>query len=122
MATVTPMMQMPEWDQLLASQKSPNAGQTLIFKKSPTCSISLRVENGFNEWVQSLPDTVPLKIYTVNVINQRPIARKISEDLAIKHESPQAYLLGPNGHVLWHSSHMDISPESLVKATGLGKA
>ena len=122
MKTVTPLMQMNDWDNLFAAQKKPDAPKTLIFKKSPTCSISLRVEDGFNEWVKTLPDDAPLNVYTVNVINQRPIARKISEDVNIKHESPQVYYFGPNGQVLWHNSHMAITPESLAQATGLGKA
>ena len=122
MSTAKPLMEMPEWDALWAAQQKPDAGRALIFKYSPTCSISQRVERGYNAWLQTVPADTPLQIFKVNVINQRPIARKISADVGVQHESPQVYLLGPNGKVLWHQSHMEITPEALVKETGAGKA
>ncbi len=67
----------------------------------------------FEGFVADLPE---VEILRVDVIDRREVSRKIAEDTGVKHESPQALLLGPGQEVLWHASHATIHGRSLAEA------
>lgn len=113
-----PLKDEPEWDALWAAQKNTAAARLLIFKKSPICPTSHWVEDAFNKFVSVLggPQVQSLDIVVVDVVNQRPLSRKIAADTGVTHQSPQALLIAPGGKVTWHASHGDVDEEALAKA------
>ncbi|MCW8133613.1 MAG: DUF2847 family protein [Planctomycetota bacterium] len=108
---------LPQWESLWKAQQA-GGKPLLIFKKSPICPTSHHVESTFNAWLAALDQGVlaKLNLALVDVVNQRPVARKIADDTGVRHESPQALLIAPGGKVLWHASHGDVDEESLDKA------
>lgn len=120
MPVVTALLDLPQWEKLWTEQQAAAAKPLLIFKKSPICPTSHHVERVFNAWLKTLDqaNAAKLNIMLVDVVNQRPVARKIAEDTGVRHESPQALLLAPGGKVLWHASHGDVDEEALTTATG----
>ncbi|MCZ7645771.1 MAG: bacillithiol system redox-active protein YtxJ [Planctomycetota bacterium] len=110
------LMDLAAWDELWKRQAAAGAGRLLIFKKSPICPVSSMAERGFRAYLKEAPEG--LTIVEVDVVNRRPVSQKIAADTGVRHESPQALLLGPGGKVLWHDSHEGISGESLAEAVG----
>jgi len=110
------LKELAEWDDLWKRQGGADAGRLLIFKKSPICPVSSMAERGFRACLAGLPEGVT--VVEVDVVNRRPISQKIAADTGVRHESPQALLLGPGGKVLWHDSHEGITCESLEAAAG----
>ncbi len=84
-----------------------------VFKRSPTCPISHRAEALFEEWLAS--EERPFGYAYIDVIEQRTLARGLTEELGITHQSPQV-LLFEKGELVWHESHMQIHLASLTKA------
>ncbi len=85
---------------------------TVIFKHSPTCSISLSVKREYDAFVAANPE-VPTRVVIVQ--SDRPLSNALEEITAIRHESPQA-ILARNGRVLWHASHRRITASALTQA------
>jgi bacillithiol system protein YtxJ len=113
---VQPLDSLPAWEGLWAAQAAADAPPALIFKRSPTCPISLGAEEAFDRFAASLPTDTPLRLYRVDVIAARPVSQRIAADTGVKHESPQALLLGPGRKVLWHASHRAVDEQALEKA------
>lgn len=100
-----------DWEQW--QPKIPTTG-IIIFKFSPICPISRRIEREFDAWYEQLPaDTVPLCI-KVDVIAARPLSQHLARIFEIRHESPQAIWLNPNLNVFWSASHHAIRPVDLT--------
>lgn len=85
---------------------------TVIFKHSPTCSISLSVKREYDAFVAAHPE-VPTRVVIVQT--DRPLSNALEEITAIRHESPQA-IVARNGRVLWHASHRRITASALGQA------
>ena len=73
----------------------------IVFKKSPICPVSTLAENEFQDFLKTDPDVA---YAFVDVIAQKPLARGLTAELDIRHESPQA-LWFDNGALAWHDSH-----------------
>lgn len=84
----------------------------LVFKKSPRCEISLGVEEEFRAWLFRR-EAPALAVAEIDVIAQRSLARGLTAELGIAHESPQA-LLFRDGAFCWHASHGDLSQASFA--------
>jgi len=88
----------------------------ILFKHSTRCSISSmaksRLERSWN-----LSDH--LDAYYLDLIAFRPVSNKIAESLNVVHESPQVILL-KEGKAIYHTSHNDISVESLAAELNIG--
>lgn len=82
-----------------------------IFKHSTRCFISKTVLKNFEKEIDNLDDK--LDIYYLDLLEHRPISNKISEDLGIRHESPQLIVI-EDGKVINSSSHEDISISQIV--------
>ena len=95
-------------------QESKNEA-VLIMKLSPICPISHGAEDNYRTWLAGISDDTALKTIELDVIEQRPLARGLTAELDIKHESPQA-LVFKNGELVWHDSHQAISAEALSSA------
>lgn len=117
MPSIPALADLPQWETLWKAQQA-GGKPLLIFKKSPICPTSHHVERSFMTWLAALDKNIAAKLnmVLVDVVNQRPVSRKIADDTGVRHESPQALLIAPGGKVLWHASHGDVDEESLDKA------
>jgi bacillithiol system protein YtxJ len=79
----------------------------VIFKHSTTCPISA----GAYVELAGLKDEVAL----VEVQSAREVSREIAISTGVEHESPQVIILR-NGKPVWHSSHWEITKETVEKA------
>lgn len=95
-----------EWKAVL--EKSSNTPQ-LVLKHSSTCPISAAAFQAFRTVETDVP-----KQYLV-VQNSRPLSNEIEEELGIRHESPQLFLL-KNGEAVWNASHYGISESKIQQA------
>lgn len=76
----------------------------VVFKKSPICPVSTRAEFEFKSWARSLGEDDTVALAMIDVIAEKPLARGLTKELGIEHQSPQA-LWFRAGEVLWHDSH-----------------
>lgn len=98
------------WEKIRDESKD---SELIIFKYSPYCSISARVEEDFDIWVKSLSGDLKLYLIKVNVISERSLSQKIAYDLKILHQSPQLIWLDINYNVKWTASHYEITVKEL---------
>jgi bacillithiol system protein YtxJ len=98
-----------------ASQERP----VLVLKRSPICPVSHRAEDELEAFLSGLDPTRELAIARIDVIEQRPLARGLTAELHVQHESPQA-LWFASGELVWHGSHGALTRERF--ATLLGRA
>lgn len=82
----------------------------VIYKHSPTCSISsmakYRLEGKWNF------EEEDLHTYFVDVIHDRSLSQLIAQTFGIRHESPQLLLI-KDGQCIHNASHLDISVSGL---------
>jgi bacillithiol system protein YtxJ len=91
----------------------------VVFKSSPTCFLSQRIEERFRAWYAArVPDAVP-PAYQIDVFAARDLSHHVADTLVIPHESPQVIWLDAEGDVVAHASHGAITPEWLD--AGLGR-
>ena len=84
----------------------------LVFKKSPICPVSTRAEGQLERWLESLTETDDVAVASIDVIAERALARGLTEELGIEHQSPQA-LWFTAGELVWHDSHGAITVAAL---------
>jgi len=99
-----------EWNQYKISNKNI---ETIVFKFSPTCSISFSAEKKIDSWYTDLKESVDLNIVKVNVINSRLLSQSLADEFNIIHQSPQVIWLDKNGNVKWDTSHHRITKGAL---------
>lgn len=116
MAAIETLENEPDWVACWQAQAAPDAGLLLVFKQSPICPTSHTAEAEFRGCASSLGHPKGLTLKIVDVVHRRPISRRIAEDTGVRHESPQALLIGANQKVLWHASHYQINEDSLRAA------
>ena len=116
MATVESLEELATWEQAWADQAAGDAGHLLIFKRSPICPGSISAEREFDHFVDKREDVPSLRIMKVNVISGRPISQRIAADTQVKHESPQALLIGAKQEIQWNASHHAITSGALAQA------
>lgn len=81
----------------------------LLFKHSNRCSVSFFAKKMFE---QNWNSEIPVKLYLIDVVVERPISNKIEELLKVVHESPQVLLL-KDGKCIYHSSHNSIDAKTI---------
>ncbi len=116
MARIHDLKDLAAWQAVWEALGASGAPARLVFKRSPTCPLSLDAEAAFERFVASCPDGLADRFCRVDVIDRREVSRRIAEDTGVKHESPQALLLGAGRKVLWHASHRAIDERSLSAA------
>lgn len=100
-------------DQLQLAIEASKDKPIVLFKHSTRCSISSMAKSRLERnWTF---DNENLGIYYLDLISFRNISNKIADDLGVDHASPQIILL-ENGKVSFHTSHNDISVESIQSA------
>lgn len=83
-----------------------------LLKNSTTCPISSEALTEMERYADS---NDPLPVYFLNVQEQRELSNQISEDFAIKHETPQVLFINKN-EVKWHASHWKVTKKNAEKA------
>lgn len=84
------------------------AKPVLVFKKSPICPVSHRAEAELRSYLGALNDDDDLTLVSIDVIAERPLARGLTAELDVQHESPQA-LWFTGGELTWHGSHGELT-------------
>ena len=113
MAEIKPINDLEQWKTLWEAQSAADAGLLLVFKRSPICPTSHFVESVFNRYISKLNTTGKVSIVSVDVIGARPVSQRIAADTGIRHESPQALVIGPGKKIIWNASHGDVDEEAL---------
>ena len=120
MGVIRDLDDLASWQALWEALASADAPARLVFKRSPTCPLSLDAEAAFERYAAGIPDDGDVRFWRVDVIARRDVARRIAEDVGVRHESPQALLLGGGHRVLWHASHGALRGDALAAAIGAG--
>jgi bacillithiol system protein YtxJ len=81
----------------------------VIFKHSNTCGVSSMISGR----VKGLDAEINLII----VQNNRDVSNELAERTAIRHESPQAFVV-KDGNVVYHASHYSIDPDEITRQLG----
>lgn len=95
-----------EWKALMQDS---NEKPVFLFKHSTTCPVSA---NAYKEYQEFATD---LDKYYLIVSESRPVSNQVAEDLDIKHESPQIFLLN-DGKAVWNTSHWNITGDNIKQA------
>jgi len=86
----------------------------VLFKYSPTCGISLAVQERWEAWIGNAPEGLVLA--QCDVIGARSAARGVCEWTKVLHQSPQVMVF-KDGACTGHTSHYAITADWLGKLT-----
>ncbi|MFH1278136.1 MAG: monothiol bacilliredoxin BrxC family protein [Candidatus Eisenbacteria bacterium] len=106
----TMMLPVDPADAVRALRERSATAAVLLFKKSPYCGTSAYAEGELLWWLDDRKSEKALVVAEVDVVNERSLARGITAELGIEHQSPQV-LLFVNGEVKWHGSHGELTGE-----------
>lgn len=87
-------------------------GDSLIFKHSTRCPVSMMAKRNFESEAASLPAGIPL--YFLDLIRHRDISAGVAEKFEVVHESPQVLVIR-NGRCIFTSSHGDINAPDVAR-------
>jgi bacillithiol system protein YtxJ len=90
----------------------------VVYKHSPICPTSGMAYQEMRS-LRRLHHDVP--VYLVDVIQSRPLSRKIAEEVGVVHASPQAIILRA-GVPAWHGSHFELQAEAMAQRINSLKA
>ncbi|WP_310993903.1 bacillithiol system redox-active protein YtxJ [Aequorivita marina] len=99
-------------DQLEAILEASKTTPVAIFKHSTRCGISRGVLKLFEKNYNLTDDQ--LKLYYLDLLQNRDISNEIAGRFGIQHESPQLLVI-KNGEVVYHDSHHAIQASDLEK-------
>lgn len=81
----------------------------IVYKHSPVCRASAVAMRHVQEFITRNPD---IPVYTIDVVRDRKLARRLAADWDIPHESPQVIVLRL-GVPRAHGSHYEITIDRL---------
>lgn len=84
--------------------------RAFVYKHSPVCHLSAMAQREVAKFVSS---NTQIPFYIVDVLGNRGISDQIENDLGIRHESPQIFLLS-NGSLQWNESHWGIKADAMA--------
>ncbi|MBO6587117.1 MAG: bacillithiol system redox-active protein YtxJ [Gracilimonas sp.] len=87
-----------------------NEKPQVIYKHSSRCATSYFALKNVESI--SAEDQLKADFHMVDVISRRPTSMHIAEELEIRHESPQLFVI-KDGEVIWSGSHNQIQAEVL---------
>jgi bacillithiol system protein YtxJ len=108
---IVPLHDMAEWH--LLREKATHVDGVIIFKTSPTCTLSQGALQRFEQWAEKLDEQCKLLLFKVDVKSDRLLSQLIAEEVHVKHESPQVIWLKSDFSVKWHQSHSAITEAAL---------
>lgn len=83
-----------------------------VFKFSPICPVSTMAETQFKRFLKAQSETASaFSIAWIDVIAEKPLARGLTAELDIAHQSPQA-LLFRDGDLEWNDSHGELTQDA----------
>lgn len=91
----------------------PQLQGVLLFKHSTRCSISSAALNRLERNWRSSDKNFP--VYYLDLLNNRPLSKKIADLYNIEHESPQVLII-KNGKCIYSTSHSDINVDDIISA------
>lgn len=91
----------PEQMTALIGSKEP----AILFKYSPTCGISQVAQEAWETFAET---PTGLRLAQCDVVQARPAARGMVEQVGVAHQSPQVLVL-ENGRCIAHTSHYSIT-------------
>ena len=109
----TELYELQEVDELNDVWEISKEKPVLLFKLSTTCPISAEAFNQYNHFLEDNDRNIAA--YYVKVRESRPVSNQVAEDLGVKHESPQIFLV-KNEQPVWHEAHHHITVESIQAA------
>ena len=102
----------------LALLKETSKGQAVVvFKKSPICPVSFHAETEYRSWLEERGEGAEVVVAEIDVIAEKPLARGLTAELGIAHQSPQA-LIFREGELGWHGSHEALTEERFRAEAG----
>ena len=104
-----------------SASATPPRSATSSSSRSPICPVSTRAEFEFLTWAKGLAETDAVSLAMVDVIAEKPLARGLTKELGIDHQSPQA-LWFRGGELLWHDSHGALTQARFAEAMGDAEA
>lgn len=107
------LQELLEVDELQEVYEASVETPVLLFKLSTTCPISANAFDEFNTFLEKEPGDYTA--YFVKVRETRPVSNQIEEDLGIRHQSPQIFLIRDQ-EAMWNTSHSDITVDSIKEA------
>jgi bacillithiol system protein YtxJ len=81
----------------------------ILFKHSTRCNISETAYQEVSTFEAAHPE---IPVYLIDVVEDRPAALYVAEQVSVPHQSPQVILL-QEGRAVWHASHFDLAGEIL---------
>lgn len=99
-------------DEAQLSSIASGEGDSLIFKHSTRCPVSMMAKRNFESEADALPKGVP--VYFLDLIRYRTVSAGVAEVFQITHESPQLLLIR-NGQCIFTSSHAEINAPDVAK-------
>ncbi|GAE36527.1 bacillithiol system redox-active protein YtxJ [Halalkalibacter akibai] len=84
----------------------------ILLKHSTTCPVSAAAYDEFQDFQEEHSN---LEFALVKVIEHRPVSNAIAEQLGVKHESPQCFII-KDKQVIWVDSHWKITAKNLKNA------
>ncbi len=85
--------------------------QIILFKHSTTCPISSRAWQEVQNFIKESSDEILVGM--IKVIESRSVSNQVTEELGLKHQSPQV-LVVRDRQVLWHASHQEVTQDKLM--------
>ncbi|MDR3539390.1 MAG: bacillithiol system redox-active protein YtxJ [Desulfosporosinus sp.] len=85
----------------------------ILFKHSTTCSISAHAWQEVQAFIRE--SSAEVLVAMIKVIESRPVSNQVTEDLGVKHQSPQVLLLSER-KVLWQASHQSVTQNKIKQA------
>lgn len=107
------LKELQELDDLNEVWETSREKPVLLFKQSTTCPISASAFSEFNSYLEN--NNEDIGAYFVKVRETRPVSDEIAEELGVRHESPQIFLVKERKEV-WNSSHNKITVDSIKEA------
>lgn len=111
MTEIIELTTVEQWHNLW--DKSANE-RLFLFKHSTTCPISTAANDEFRAFAKEY-DGKKAQFAFLKVRESRPVSNAIEEDLNVKHESPQFFIL-ENKKVKWVDSHWKITKKNIEAA------
>ncbi len=83
-----------------------------ILKHSTRCPVSSEAKKEFEAFAEDSPD---IPAFLVLVVENRATSNAVTQELDVKHASPQAILV-QSGKATWNASHWDVTAANLKSA------
>jgi bacillithiol system protein YtxJ len=83
----------------------------VLYKHSPICPTSTMAY----EEIRALRRQRDVPVFLVDVVESRPLSRRIAERMGVMHASPQVIILLA-GVAAWYASHFEVEAETMVRA------